>query len=136
MENVFQFLTPKSQTFYIESNSTLRQALEKMEFHKFSIVPILKENGEYDNTLSTGDILKFIKDKGEFNLLESNTIHIKDLERYRPYRAFMVNESFDDLVKLSLDQNFVPVVDDRNMFIGIIKRKTIIQYLINKNYEK
>jgi len=29
---------------------------------------------------------------------------------------------------LAIDQNFVPVVDDDDRFIGIIRRKTIIEY--------
>ena len=36
-----------------------------------------------------------------------------------------------EIVKLSLEQNFIPIVDDRNVFIGIIKRKTIIDMLVN-----
>ena len=32
-----------------------------------------------------------------------------------------------DLIKISLKQNYVPVVDDNNIFIGIITRQDIIQ---------
>ena len=33
-----------------------------------------------------------------------------------------------------MEQNFIPVVDDFNHFIGIVTRKSIIKYLIkNKN---
>ena len=38
-----------------------------------------------------------------------------------------------DLTQLfseALNQNFVPVVDDRNMFIGIVTRKQVIQFLM------
>ena len=34
----------------------------------------------------------------------------------------------EDLVDKALNQNFVPVVDDRGVFIGIVKRKAIIQF--------
>ena len=37
----------------------------------------------------------------------------------------------DQLFAQSLKQNFVPVVDDRQIFIGIVTRQSIIQYLIN-----
>ena len=43
MNNIFEFLTPKDSTFFIEADCTLRQALEKFCFHKFTVVPILKE---------------------------------------------------------------------------------------------
>ena len=34
----------------------------------------------------------------------------------------------EDLIKKAMNQNFVPVVDDQNKFIGIITRKSIIEY--------
>jgi predicted transcriptional regulator len=35
----------------------------------------------------------------------------------------------EDLMSLVAIQNFVPVVDDNEVFIGIIRRMDIIQYL-------
>ena len=34
-----------------------------------------------------------------------------------------------EILNTATKQNFVPVVDDRNMFIGIITRKAIMQHL-------
>jgi predicted transcriptional regulator len=31
-----------------------------------------------------------------------------------------------------LDQNFVPVVDDRDMFMGIVTRRSVMAYLMNR----
>ena len=39
-----------------------------------------------------------------------------------------VTTSMHDLVERASHQNFVPVVDDKNAFIGIITRRAIIQY--------
>ena len=39
----------------------------------------------------------------------------------------------EDLLEKTLNQNFVPVVDDLNHFIGIITRKDVIQYFYKKN---
>ena len=41
--------------------------------------------------------------------------------------------NMEDLLDLTLNQNFVPVVDDLNRFIGIITRKDIIKYFYKKN---
>ncbi len=38
----------------------------------------------------------------------------------------------DDLINKAMNQNFVPVVDGEQCFIGIIKRKDIIQYLTSR----
>ena len=40
--NIMFFLKPKSDLAYIYDYHTLRQALEIMEYHKYSCVPIIK----------------------------------------------------------------------------------------------
>ena len=43
--NILFFLTPKSEVAYISEEDTLRQALEKMEHHKYSAIPIISRTG-------------------------------------------------------------------------------------------
>ena len=38
----------------------------------------------------------------------------------------------EDLINVALGQNFVPVVDDADKFIGIVTRKDIIKYFSEK----
>jgi CBS domain-containing protein len=38
----------------------------------------------------------------------------------------------EDLIARAMVQNFVPVVDDQNKFIGIVTRKDIIGYCYKK----
>ena len=71
MMNIFNYLTPKSETFFIDSNSTIRQALEKFDYHKFSIVPLLDPDGRYVGTLSEGDLLRYIKNHKDFDVSEA-----------------------------------------------------------------
>lgn len=132
MDTILSMLTPKKITFYLNDKCTIRQALEKFDAHKFSVVPLVDDEGKYIGTLSEGDILRFIKNNAKFNLdIAENTL-VEDIEYYRPYRSLRVDSLLNEFFALSLEQNFVPVVDDREMFIGIIKRKEIIQYLSSK----
>ena len=50
--NILFFLTPKSEVAHIHDDDSLRQALEKMEYHKYSAVPILTREGKYVGTLN------------------------------------------------------------------------------------
>ena len=59
-------------------------------------------------------------------------ISILDVERKRDNEAVNISVSMDELVNKITNQNFVPVVDDHNVFIGIITRKDVILYLANK----
>ena len=130
MKSILNFLIPKQQTFYLEADSTIRQVLEKFDAHKFSVVPLIDENGVYVTTISEGDILRFIKNICNFNQSLAEMVKIDNIEIYRPYKTLPITASMEEVINLSLEQNFIPLVDDRNVFIGIIKRKEVIKYLI------
>ncbi|GAE24518.1 inosine-5'-monophosphate dehydrogenase [Halalkalibacter wakoensis JCM 9140] len=42
-----------------------------------------------------------------------------------------INSKMTDLLTLAISQNFIPVVDDHGIFIGIIRRREIIEYYAN-----
>lgn len=130
--NIFPFLTMKTDTIYIDSDSTIRQALEKMDCHKYSVIPLINDNGGYEGTVSEGDILRYIKNNCNLDISKSEEIRVLDIERYRPYKAMHISSSIYDLLSISKEQNFVPIVDDRDMFIGIVTRKTVLEYFSNE----
>ncbi len=51
-----------------------------------------------------------------------------DLPVRRDILPVHVNADLNDLVECAKTQNFVPVVDDRGIFIGIVTRKDLIVY--------
>ena len=130
------YLTPKVQTYFIAAGSTIRQALEVFDYHKFSVVSVIDSKGRFVSTISEGDILRYIKNVANFDMAKAESIKIEKVERYRPYKALGINSSFDEIVKLSLDQNYIPVVDDRNVYIGIIRRSSIINAVFKEEIEK
>ena len=126
--NILFFLKPKASLEYVEENYTLRQAMEKMEVHRYTSIPIITKKGEYLGTLSEGDILWHIKQLGEFDLQRSEQVKITDIKRHKDNAPIKINAHIQDLLNVSKSQNFVPVIDDRNMFIGIVTRQDIITY--------
>lgn len=127
--NLFNFFTPKAETYYMTEDTTIRQALEKFDYHKFTVVPLISEDGKYITTVTEGDILRYIKNEAKFNIEEAENVLVMDIDKYRPYNACKPDTSVEEIMKLAMDQNFVPLVDDRNYYIGIIKRKSILNTL-------
>ena len=130
--NILFFLTPKENVAHLDDDDTLRQALEKMEHHGYSAIPMLSKDGKYNGTIKEGDILWYIKDNDFPSLKEMEDIQILDIGRKRDIEAVNISISMDELVNKITNQNFVPVVDDNNVFIGIITRKDVILYLANR----
>ena len=126
--NILFFLKPKVKVEHVVENYSLRQAMEKMEVHRYSSIPIVSKAGEYVGTLSEGDILWHFKKLGKFDLQASENINIMEIERHRDNAPIKVDAQIQDLINVSKSQNFVPVIDDRNMFIGIVTRQDIISY--------
>ena len=132
--SLFSIFTPKSETYYLTEDVTIRQAVEKFDFHKFSVVPLLAKDGTYITTVSEGDILRYIKNITHFDIKLAENTSVIDIEKYRPYKACANNVSDEEIFKLALEQNFVPIVDDRNLYIGIVKRKEIIKMMMGRDY--
>lgn len=130
--NVLFFLTPKSEVAYLYEDYSLRQALEKMEHYRYSAVPIINRKGEYVGTITEGDLLWNIKDHYTLDLHKAEGIPLKQLERRWYNDPVNVNCEIEDLVLTSMNQNFVPVIDDNQIFIGLITRKDIIGYCYNR----
>lgn len=130
--NILFFLTPKSEVAYINEDDTLRQALEKMEYHRYSAIPIISRTGRYIGTLTEGDLLWGIKNQYHLDLKGAEKIPITAIHRRLDNRPVKAGSDMEDLMGKALNQNFVPVLDDQKCFIGIITRKDIIQYFYKK----
>lgn len=126
--NIAFFLTPKEDVVHACINSTMRQALEKMERSGYTAIPLIDDRGKYAGTLTEGDLLWKIKDTQEFNFKDTSKIYLKDIIKDIKNKSVHIDEDIENLISLAVNQNFVPVVDDNDIFIGIIKRSEIINY--------
>ncbi|MCI8660434.1 MAG: CBS domain-containing protein [Lachnospiraceae bacterium] len=130
--NILFFITPKSEVACVYEDDSLRQALERMEYHQYASVPMLRRDGKYVGTLTEGDLLWGIKNQYNLNLREAESMPVTTISRRMDYLPVNGKSDMEGLVDKALNQNFVPVVDDRGYFIGIITRKDIIRYFYEK----
>ena len=129
--NILFFLTPKSEVAYIHDDESLRQVLEKMEYHKYSAVPIISRQGNV-GTITEGDLLWYIKNQLDLNLQEARRILITNVPRRSDNTPVSIDSNMEDLLDKAMKQNFVPVLDDKKSFIGIVTRKDIMKYFADK----
>ena len=129
--NILFFLTPKSEVAYLYDDFTVRQALEKMEYHKYSAIPIINRRGEYIGTITEGDFLWALKDRYSLNMKAAEQLLVRSIPRRMDNRPVSVNANMEDLISKAMGQNFVPVIDDNKIFIGLVRRRDIIQFCYN-----
>ena len=128
MDNILFFLTPKAMCAHLMADDTLRQALVRMESAHYAALPILDKKGEYCGTLTEGDVLWALKDRCALDIHKAEQIRIMDIAHRKDNTPVKVTATMAELLERASSQNFIPVVDDRNTFIGIVTRRAIIKY--------
>ncbi len=128
MNNILFFLTPKAQCAHLMADDSLRQALTRMEAAHYSALPIINRRGEYCGTLTEGDVLWALKNQCNLDMKKAERLHIMDIAHRRDNAPVTVSATMADLIDRAAKQNFVPVIDDKQTFIGIITRRSIIKF--------
>ncbi|GKU77180.1 CBS domain-containing protein [Paenibacillus sp. L3-i20] len=126
--NIAFFLLPKQDVVCLPHDATLRQTLERMEYHRYTAVPIINEEGVYTGTVTEGDLLWYMKSRHDLTFESANKVKLSEVPLRINNKTVNIDATMDDLISLTKIQNFVPVVDDRNHFIGIVRRSEIIDY--------
>ena len=132
MNNILFFMTPKAMCAFVYDDYSIRQALEKMESAGYAALPILNKRGEYRGTITEGDILWALKNICYMDMRQAEARRIMEITRRRDNIPVKVTTSMYDLTQRANTQNFVPVVDDKNAFIGIVTRSAIMNYCTQK----
>lgn len=134
--NIAFFLTPKNEVIYEYLDATMRQVIERMEHHGYTAIPLINKEGKYVGTLTEGDLLWKLKNTPDLNFRNTENVKVIDIPRKRKHKSVSINSDVENLISLATTQNFVPVVDDEGIFIGIIKRSDIINYCYNEMMKK
>ncbi len=132
MNNILFFLTPKAMCAFLYDDYTVRQALEKMEAAGYAALPILNRRGEYRGTLTEGDLLWALKNMCYMDMRQAEAHYIMSIAHRKDNVPVRVTTDMQELVERARTQNFVPVVDDKDTFIGIIPRSVIVRYCQQK----
>ncbi|MFY9174654.1 MAG: CBS domain-containing protein [Peptococcia bacterium] len=130
------FLTPKQEVVFLSHRSTMRQVMEKMEYHRYSAIPLVDDEGRYVGTITEGDLLWKIKNTPGLSFENTHKIPITEVPQHMHNEIVSIQASMEELIRLAETQNFIPVADDNGIFIGIVKRSDIIQYWAKKLREE
>ncbi len=126
--NVIGMMRPKYSTTYLEVEDTLRDGLEIMKKSGYTAVPVIDREGRYVGTVKEGDFLWKLLEHGDSILDE---VTIRDIIRKDWNMAATDEEDMDSIINRTMTQNFIPVVDDRGCYIGIITRRDMIQNILD-----
>lgn len=128
--NILRFLVPKSRVEYISLGATVRQAYEKMRYHSYVAIPVLDDEGLYVGTLRKDDVYEYFFGVGSTDVREAEKDGIDEILDKSYLSPLYHNSTVEEMINGVREHNFVPVVDDRGCFIGIILRRDVLDFLL------
>lgn len=137
--NIASFILPKVEVAYLRDHMTIRQGLEKMRRSGYTAIPVIDREDRYVGVISEGDFLWNILERNsnleDMTMKKLENMTIRDLIQMGKVQPVCIDTNMEQLLGQAQNQNFVPVIDDRNVFIGIITRSDIIKYFVKKQLE-
>ncbi len=122
-------LTPKTKVEYLYNDITVGEAIAKMKRRRYALIPVLERNSNrYLYSISSGDLLYKITEIGDVKKAESLPLSEVEINRLViPAAQVRDIESLGDLLS---SQNFVPIVDEKGIFLGLVTRRSVFNYLL------
>ena len=130
--NIAKIMIPKISAAFLYENNTVRQGLEKFTRYGYTAVPVLDENGIYAGTVTEGDFLRHVMNIKSAEMKDHESYLIKYIIRKDFCPSLLIAAEQEDVIVAVSNQNFVPIVDGRGVFCGIITRKGVIESLADE----
>lgn len=130
--NIAYFLLPKSRIAYLYDDFTFRQGLEKMRNRGYTAIPVITRDGPVCGHCQRGRFPLAIVGHRRSLHEKGGGAAGRDIIGSK-YPAVGITVTMDALLESAMNQNFIPVIDDLDNFIGIVTRRDIISYLAKEN---
>ena len=130
--NIAKIMIPKACTVFLNEKQTVRQGWEVMTRNGYTAIPVLDAEQHYIGTVSEGDFLRHILDTGSLDKMEMENHRVRELVRRDFCPPLSIDADEGDVIRATLNQNFVPIVDSRNTLCGILTRRGVIAHVAEK----
>ncbi|MBP0969303.1 MAG: CBS domain-containing protein [Oscillospiraceae bacterium] len=131
--NIAYFLTPAQNVISLYDDNTMRKGLDTMRSSGYTSMPVTTRDNIYVGVVSVADFLWYLvpdsaDDRGNVNIGSFDGGHVRDIMDCKSNPAVSITASAEELMERILSHNFVPVVDGRGSFVGIVTRRNIMKY--------
>ena len=131
--NIAKIMIPRACTVFLNEKQTVRQGWEVMTRNGYTAIPVLDAEQHYIGCVSEGDFLRHILDTGSLDKMEMENHRVRELVRRDFCPPLSIDADEGDVIRATLNQNFVPIVDSRNTLCGILTRRGVITHLAEKD---
>lgn len=124
--NTAMLLKPKVMVAYIYGDLLAGEGLKEFIEHGYTAVPVIDREGMYLGVVSERDFLYRILETGCVDSINTDDLTVADLASCSRFESVTIDADIETLFNRIIEQNFVPVVDSRGMFSGIVTRRDMM----------
>ncbi|MBP1547955.1 MAG: CBS domain-containing protein [Oscillospiraceae bacterium] len=124
--NTAMLLKPKVMVAYIYGDLLAGEGLKEFIEHGYTAVPVIDREGMYLGVVSERDFLYRVLETGCVDSINTDDLTVADLASCSRFESVTIDADIETLFNRIIEQNFVPVVDSRGMFSGIVTRRDMM----------
>ena len=122
--NTAMLIKPKSQVSYLYSDMDAHEGLREFIKTGFTAIPVIDREGLYIGVVSERDFLYRILDREDAS--DADSVTLGDLASVSRFETVQIDADYATLFDKIISQNFIPVIDSRGMFSGIVTRHDVL----------
>lgn len=127
--NIAQIMLPKVSTVHISESDTVRQGMEVFQRYGYTAIPVVSKEGKYLGSVTEGDFWRHMCRIGTTDKKVQENYRIRDIYRPDFCEPLPIEADIQEVVKVALKQNFIPIIDGRGYLSGMVTRQILIRYL-------
>ena len=131
--NIAKIMVPKALTVCMNATDSVRQGTEIMRRHGYTAIPVLDSEGRFLGCVNDRDFLRFIVTEENYSPERQEQVTVGQIMRRDFCPPVPITASSGELIDAVLQQNFVPIVDDRGCLCGIVTRRLVIAELAGRD---
>ena len=124
LEQEETFLTPADKLAVIIDSHNMDHAKLLLSHMSYSRVPVVTEDNRFVGTIGLNEI---IQDQAEHELTDEELQQDISLIAKRDVATVKENYELADVLRKLIDESFLPVLGEGDVFLGIITRKSILK---------
>lgn len=129
-----EFIISSEKVAHVQMGNSAEHALLVLTKTGYSAIPVLDSKYRFRGLINAQRITDAILGMDHIEYERLGEIRVEDI-MLTDFPLIDVHERFQKALDLVIDQNFLCVVDEDNMFMGILTRRVVLKQLKKQIYQ-
>jgi len=131
-KEITPFIIPKEQVVVVEPEWSLERALLILTRKGTNSVPVINCAGQVEGVISKTDILDFLLKISKENEIDFSRLskHAVQEAMNKNHSGILANSIFSFAFEVLINRSYIPIIDLKGQFVGILTRKVMMEQVI------